>query len=121
MNKYNKSDIAKIVFVIVAVLLIISSMVCDICTSFNDHYETITIVDKGIKNTSDSSQYLIYGKKLDGTIETYKISDSWLRGQFDSSNKYGAIQVGTEYRIKLIGIRVPILSWYENIIECEVN
>ena len=98
MNKYNKSDIAKIVFVIVAVLLI-----------------------KGIKNTSDSSQYLIYGKKLDGTIETYKISDSWLRGQFDSSNKYGAIQVGTEYRIKLIGIRVPILSWYENIIECEVN
>lgn len=83
----------------------------------NDHIVTVTVTDKGIKQTENGSKYLIYGTKANGEVETYEITDNIARLQVDSSNKYGSIRVGETYNFKVIGVRVPYLSWYENIIE----
>ena len=91
--------------------------------NFNDHYETITVVDKAVKYSGNSnnttSKYLIYGRKENGIVETYEITDNTFRWQFDSSNKYGGLQIDNTYKIKIIGLRVPYMSWYENIIGYE--
>src|SRR2546423_1704016 len=58
-----------------------------------------------------SSKYLVFGKK-----ETYQDTDSLFYWKFNSSDVYGQIQSGRTYTFKVIGWRVPFLSWYRNII-----
>ena len=118
MERFKK--IAKIVIVatipVICVFFIIAGTNA---LYFNDHIVTVTVTDKGIKQIDDGSKYLIYGTKVNGEVETYEITDNFARGQFDSSNKYGAIQIGKTYNFKVIGVRIPYLSQYENIIGIE--
>jgi hypothetical protein len=53
---------------------------------------------------------VVYGEK-----ETYQVTDSWAMGRFDSSDIYGHIEENKTYSFHVIGIRVPILSHYRNI------
>lgn len=63
-------------------------------------------------NGHQDSYYVIYGEKA-----TYQITDSWLKGRFDSSDMYGHIQENHSYEFHVIGKRIPILSHYQNIME----
>jgi len=63
-------------------------------------------------NGQQDSYYVVYGQN-----STYQITDSWLKGRFNSSDIYGHIQKDTTYEFHVIGKRVPILSHYQNIID----
>ena len=118
MERFKK--IAKIVIVaIISVICVFFIITGTNALYFNDHIVTVTVTDKGIKQTNNSSKYLIYGTKANGEVETYEITDNFSRGQFDSSNKYGAIRIGETYNFIVIGVRIPYLSQYENIIGIE--
>ena len=80
----------------------------------NDHYVICRVVDKAVKVDKDSSYYLIYTSK-----GVYANKDEFLRGKFDSSDVYARIQTGKLYRFRLIGVRIPIFSMYENILAVE--
>lgn len=131
MNKSNKNKFKKIknkfkkiiqyISIVLEIVLILAGVsYITYATNFNDHYVTITVTDKGIKTSKNgdnvTSKYLVYGEKSNGVVETYEITDNWLRGQFDSSNKYGTLQIGYKYKIKVVGYRVAFCSTYENII-----
>lgn len=120
MNK-SKKIFKGIVVAVVGTLIAVSGIFLVAWTMntlyCNDHIVTVTVTDKGIKQTENGSKYLIYGTKVNGEVETYEITDNIARLQVDSSNKYGSIHVGETYNFKVIGVRVPYLSCYENIIE----
>lgn len=75
----------------------------------------ITVQEKKVKD----DRYLIFGKKEDGEVSVFEVTDSWLMMRFDSSDVYGALEDGHTYRIVTRGYRVKLLSWYPNIYEYE--
>lgn len=75
---------------------------------------TITVTDKERVRSGDSDKYLVFAEE-----GTYEITDSFLAGQFDSSDIYGAIEPGATYAVEHQGWRIPFLSAYPNLIELE--
>ena len=57
------------------------------------------------------SRYLIFTKD-----ETFENTDRLLMWKFNSSDIYGAIKPNQSYQAKVVGLRVPFLSWYRNIV-----
>ena len=82
--------------------------------SFNDTEVTATVKDKESVRKGGDNTYLIFTDK--GVFEN---DDSLLRGKWNSSDFYNAIEIGKTYKFTVIGYRVPFLSWYKNIIEYE--
>lgn len=39
--------------------------------------------------------------------------------KFDSSDVYGELEIGNSYEVRVVGWRIPLLSWYRNIIDVE--
>ena len=80
--------------------------------------EHVVDYDEGDPETGEEpskhSYYLIYTDK-----EVFKIEDSLIFGQFNSSDVYGMMKKGKYYRIKTFGVRSGFLSMYQNIIEVE--
>lgn len=76
-----------------------------------------TVTDKQVKRTGDSSsdKYLIYTENENGNVAVYEITDSLLKGRFNSSDLYATIKIGKTYRLTICGERYPILSMYPNI------
>lgn len=92
----------------------------------DEHWETVTITDKDIKNKEKNSKYLIWADKVDGkecktcgepASTTYEITDSLFKWRWDSSDLYGSLEVGKTYEIRIAGARWPFFSMYQNIYE----
>ena len=81
-------------------------------SSFNDRQVTCTVVDKD-RTSGEGGSMRIYTDECGNLV----VADSILRGQWDSSDIYRDIEVGQTYEFTVIGYRVPILSWFPNIIE----
>ncbi len=58
-----------------------------------------------------TSKYLIFTDQ-----ETFENVDSWLALKFNSSDVYGSIIEGSTCEFTVTGFRVPLLSWYRNIL-----
>lgn len=74
--------------------------------------ERMTVTDKERITSSEESKYLVWS-----TEETFEITDTVLFWRFNSSDLYGSLEIGKKYCMNVAGWRVPILSWYRNIIE----
>lgn len=76
----------------------------------------VTIKDKERITTGSgdviSSKYLIYTDS-----ETFQNTDSLLFLKFGSSDVYRDLEVGKSYELKVNWFRVPVLSWYRNVLE----
>jgi hypothetical protein len=59
----------------------------------------------------EGSRYLIFTK-----TETFENTDRLVIGKFNSSDLYGTIKANQSYQAKVVGLRVPFLSWYRNIV-----
>ena len=82
----------------------------------NDGLITATVAGKErvVKHDAEGemySYYLVYTDK-----EVFKIEDSLLFGQFNSSDVYGMLAENTTYKFKVFGARIPFLSMYRNIV-----
>ena len=85
------------------------------------HYATLDTVqsiiqDKERVNDGNESRYLIFTDS-----ETFTNEDSWLALKFNSSDVYGGIGIGQTCDFKVTGIRVPIFSWYRNILSASCS
>ena len=98
---------------IIAVIIIFLIAMYGIAIKGSVEYEEITVEDKWVKYHGNDAKYLISST----TGEVYSIEDSCWFLSFDASNRYAQIKANETYNIKTIGWRVPILSWYNNIIE----
>lgn len=109
----------------VIILVIITAIAFPALNFSNDHKYTITITDKErvtkqvSKDTIDS-KYLIYGEDESGETYVFENTDTLFRWKFNSSDVYGALKTGETYELTVIGFRVPILNWYENIVDFKI-
>ena len=112
-NKYVQT------FLILVFIIILANMFLGYCLSFNNHYEQITVTDKERVNTIKKSKYLIMGTNENNDVVVYENTDNLIRLKFDSSDLYAGIKVGETYNVRVIGIRIPFLSMYKNILSYE--
>lgn len=120
-KKMSKKDLGCLTVIVVIVLAIIAFPVINFT---NDHKYTVTITDKErvtvqfvAKNNNTNSKYLIYGEDENGKTYVFEDTDTLFRWKFNSSDVYGALKEGETYELTVIGFRVHILNWYENIID----
>lgn len=76
----------------------------------SEQQSTITINEKWTKQHGSSMKYLC----SDTNGNVYSIDDCTWRLQWDTS-----IKEGETYEIITIGWRIPMVSWYQNIVKIE--
>lgn len=106
-------------------LVVIAVIAVPVINFSNDHTYTVTITDKERVTTQvaegqTDSKYLIYGEDENGKTYVFEDTDTSFRWKFNSSDVYGALKEGETYELTVIGFRVHILNWYENIIDFKV-
>ena len=102
---------------IIGIVLVVIFITVPICFSYYSvKTYTVTVTDKNVKNSEDSSKYLVFTKTDNGT-RVFSIEDSVLKWRFNSSDVYAEIEIGKTYDIEVIGWRIPFLSEYENIMK----
>jgi hypothetical protein len=80
--------------------------------------ETITILIQGKERITTgggeniSSKFMVYADS-----EVFENTDSVLFLKFNSADYQNKLLVGNTYDVKVVGWRVPLLSWYRNIVE----
>ena len=78
---------------------------------------TATVTDKQVKRYDEDDKYLIYTETTDGEIAVFEVTDAFMNGVFDSSDRYAGIRVGETYEFTVKGDRNEFLSLYPNIYE----
>ena len=80
--------------------------------------QTVVVDDKWTKRLSDGDdRYLVAVRPMNGTnIEVMEVSDEWAFLSFDAADRYAKLQRGQTKEITSTGFRVPILSWFRNIV-----
>lgn len=84
--------------------------------SFNTHTVTITVNGTDRVWSAKGSKWLVLGTDANGNPLVLENTDNWLRLKFNSSDIQAVIEEGGTYETEVVGYRIPILSWYENII-----
>lgn len=103
-------------------LVVIAVIAIPVISFSNDHAYTLTITDKERVTTQvaegqTDSKYLIYGEDENGKTYVFEDTDTLFRWKFNSSDVFGALKEGETYELTVIGFRVHIFNWYENIID----
>lgn len=78
--------------------------------------ETVQITVIGKESVANSGGH---SQRVYAEDDTYTVGDAMFHGRFDSSRLYGRLKVGETYRCKAMGWRVPFLSAFKNLLECE--
>lgn len=108
------------IFIFVTALVLIVAII-----TVNFRIETIqetvivTVEDKDRIVNDGDSYYLIFGSDSNGNPIVFRNVDSMIYRKWNSSNVQAALKEGHTYKVKLVGIRVPFLSMYQNIIDYE--
>lgn len=118
----NKNSLGCLTAIVTAILLAVVAVITVPVMNFtNDHKYTITITDKervtAQSAKDNTSKYLIYGEDENGKTYVFEDTDTLFRWKFNSSDVYGALKEGETYELTVIGFRVHILNWYENIVD----
>lgn len=77
----------------------------------------VTISNKQIKRYKDSDIYLIYAQNEDGSITAFDDTDSILEFKLNSEDLYWGLRINKKYKIETYGLRIPLMSSYQNIIQ----
>jgi hypothetical protein len=77
------------------------------------------VTDKDRIYDKDNSRYIVFTEDENGNVRVFENTDNLLRLKFSSSDLQGSISVGKTYTFTVVGVRVPILSMYENILKIE--
>lgn len=75
---------------------------------------TFTVSDKERVTLEDSSYFLVYTD-----MGTFKNTDSWFNLKVNSGDLQGKLVNGERFTCTKNMFRVPMLSWYENLLECK--
>ncbi len=106
-----------IVLIIIGIVLIVG-VVAFFPHLFRNTY-IVTISNKQIKIYNNSDIYLIYAQTEDGNITTFDDTDSALEFKLNSEDLYWGLRINKKYKIETYGLRIPLMSSYENIIRAK--
>lgn len=115
-KKRRQENIKVISTLVLFVLVILGILAIPIIKSTNHHQQTLTVIEKERVAKGEDSKYLIFCEDELGQVVVLENTDSFWNGKFNSSNIYGQLEVGKTYQFDLVGHRVQLLSWYENIL-----
>lgn len=73
----------------------------------------VTEKERVVESNSEA-RYLIFTEK-----EVFENTDSWYHEKYNSSDVYGQLKPGKEYKCEVYGVRKERYSWYRNIVSCE--
>ena len=74
----------------------------------------VEITIRGKERTGgEDGKYLVFTE-----TEVFENTDEFFKGKFNSSDVYNQFDIGKTYKCEVIGWRIPLLSWYRNIIKC---
>lgn len=108
---------------IIAIIVLIGYVGVNIHRSFDKAYDlktvTYTVTSKGAKRSHDTEKYLIYCIDENNTAQVLEVTDSFIRGRYDSSDVYAGIEPGKKYKFIVGGSRNSFFSWYPNIYNYE--
>lgn len=118
----NKSLLGYLTAITAIALVVIAVIAFPVMNFSNDHTYTVTITDKERVTTQvaegqTDSKYLIYGEDENEKTYVFEDTDTLFRWKFNSSDVFGALKEGETYELTVIGFRVHIFNWYENIID----
>lgn len=85
-------------------------------TSLTQHEYIITVTEKERIQSAGTGKYLIWGDDNNRNAYVFENVDSIIMFKFNSSDVYGKIDVGNTYRIIVVGLRIPFLNMYQNIV-----
>lgn len=106
----------KSIIVLISFLAVIG-VLFSVFTTFNDTTYTVTVTKMERIYDGESSYYLVFCEDSDGNYYEFKNEDAILRGKVNSSSFYNRIKEGGKYEFTVVGIRIPLLSKYQNIIK----
>jgi hypothetical protein len=82
------------------------------CMAFKTNTTSVHQVKRISRSAQAQAPYLVHTE----SNNTFSITDRWLWGHFNSSHVASQITEGGCYRFDTEGVRVPLLSWYPNIL-----
>lgn len=88
-----------------------------LCPLFTQDDVTITIQEKDrvVNRNGKGAKYLVWTEEG----EVFRNTDYLLFGKFNSADLQGSLHEGKTYTCHVAGVRVPLFSWYRNLIKCE--
>lgn len=111
---YEEVDYSLIVIVGVILIILVTIVFCVVPiltkTTISGEIHSLQI--------EDGETHIVI-QKNNGTIEVFTNSDSLIWLKFNSSDILSQLQVGCRVRIEVDGVRIPILSFYRNIIKAD--
>ena len=100
--------------VLLAVVACVANPNCSI-----DSYN-VRVVDKQVKRLGDGREvFMIFTKRDNGKERVFIDTDQKLFLKFDSADVYAKMEVGKWYRVRTVGWRWALKSWFENILKAE--
>lgn len=113
-NRFRFSKL-KIGAVIIGVILMIS------ISMFFPHFfrntYIVTIANKQVKVQDNKEKCLIYTQTENGDTRVFENKDSLIEFKFNSEDIYGGLRINRTYEVKTYGLRIPLLSYYQNIVK----
>lgn len=107
--------------IIMVITIFIIGIFCTIFPLFNDHSYTVRVVNKDqiVKSNDNNfeSYYLISCKDYKGNYYEFQNKNLGIRKKYDSSAIYNQLEIGCTYKFTVVGFRIEMFSWYENIID----
>ena len=103
-NVIRNTIIVSVVFIIAMIGLSCALPYLNVTT------QNCKVTDKESISTNKSHQYRVYT-----SCGTYIIEDQFVRFNFDTADRYGALEKGKTYSLTTSGYRVPFLSMFKAI------
>lgn len=104
--------------VLIIGMVLFSTLGMSIIKVSNEQTYTVTVQSKEVKNGGDNGKYLVFTVDAEtGESRVFEVTDSLLKGRFDSADVYNMIIPNHTYRFTTGGYRVPLFSMYQNIYE----
>ncbi len=107
--------IYKIKIVIISVIVMLSVIM--LFPHFFRNTYVVTIANKTVIRRNNIDTYSIYTQVEDGNIRVFKDVNSLLEFKINSEDLYWGLTINRKYEIKAYGLRIPLLSSYQNIIK----
>lgn len=116
---YRSNTTIYVIATFVVLVLLLSVGGCVYRTYGTDAQVTFTVkrLERVVQNSDDGTKakYLVFTKEG----EVFENTDTILRAKKNSSDLYGQLDVGKKFTCTVNGWRVPLFSWYRNLLHCK--
>ena len=98
----------------IVVLSFVGSIIFAIAGASRIEEKSCTVVSKeSVANQDTGHEYRVYTEQC-GTLT---VEDTLIKMRFNSADTYGMLKEGETYNMTLMGIRMPVFSKFQNILE----